>query len=110
MTIIIGFKAGSRLPGKNAVLALSVVLMACLAGCSGEVEKSASVPGSLVEASSSRPDDDVLTVLGVTASKADSDPQSSGLRIEVHEPKFDEHKPDKPEPTPPPRRASPLDF
>ena len=108
MTGIIGGKSSQDLPAQGIAWFLSALLLVCLTGCSGDKEKPAPGPG--IVAGSTRPDDDVLTVLGVTPPRTVDVAPASGLRIEVHEPKFDEHKTDSPEAAPPPKRASPLDY
>ena len=102
---------GAGLLDQCALWFIPVLLAFCLTGCSGEGDKPPPAPVSRpgVEAGPTRPDDDVLTVLGVKAPRPEDDIPASGLRIEVHEPKFDEHKRES-EAAPRPKRASPLDF
>ena len=113
-----GFMPGARFHGKRVSYMLPMLLVCCLAGCSGEGEKPAASPvaGASAGTRQVRPDDDVLSVLGVKTPRmagekpraADENP-ASGLRIEVHTPKFDEQK-RQPDVAPPPKRTSPLDH
>ena len=104
-------KTGNQLICRKVPWFMIAMLALFLSGCSGEEDKipSPSGPNLGAEVGSTRPDDDVLNILGVKQASPDDGEQATGLRIEVHEPKFDESKQES-EATPPPKRVSPLDF
>ena len=89
----------------------TLVMLFYIFGCSGEGDKPSPAPvaGSSADTEQARPDEDVLSVLGVKGTRPTEANTASGLRIEVSEPKFDVGK-KQPETAPLPARASPLDF